>query len=500
MAAISVAAAADRDPRIAAFEAGLRPPVEVIGAPVRWTLAERMAYWHVPGVSIAVIRHGRLAWAKAYGPRQVGARELIDTQTVFSVGSISKIGAAVISLRLVEEGRLTLDRNVNTLLRRWQVPENAYTQVEPVTLRGLLSHSGGLNVAGFPDFQPDEALPTLLETLDGKPPEKTGPIRVEYTPGTQARYSGGAVTVEQLLIEDVTGLPFQEAAQKYLSGPLNMTRSTYEQPLPAGYGNVAKAHDDKGQPRALPRGWESMPETAASGLWTTPGDLAKLLIALMAAYHGDANPILSRASAEAMMTEVGPSTAGLGPFLSGQGITRRFYHSGANDSYKAWIEGHLATGDGLVVVTNSSSEGDLRGEIRSAIAAAEGWDSAFDRTRRIPHVEPAAGELASMAGIYRGDPGTDLAGQRAVIGLPLAGYKLTPDAIAFTITAKDGQLYLSAPGDSQLLHLLPEDRSHFVPESRSEISLEFARGYDGEIAELIVRVPGALLTARRVAQ
>jgi CubicO group peptidase (beta-lactamase class C family) len=498
-ATLALPAAGAEDSRIKAFESGLRPAVEVDGAPpVRWTLAERMAYWHVPGVSIAVIRHGRLAWAKGYGVRQVGAPAPVDPQTVFSVGSISKVGTAVMSLRLAEAGKVDLDRDVNTYLRRWRVPQSVYTDIAPVTLRGLMSHSSGLNVWGFPDFQPGQPLPTILDTLDGQRPSKTPAVRAEYVPGTQSRYSGGGVEVEQLLIEDVTGMSFKDAARTYLLAPLGMGRSTYEQPLPATYENVAKAHDAQGRPTALPRGWESMPETAASGLWTTPSDLAKMLIALMAAYQGRPNELLSRHAAQEMMTEVGPSTAGLGPFLDGRGMTRRFSHAGSNDSYKAWIEGHLATGDGLIIFTNGASDGDLRGEIRSAIAAAEGWAPAFQRTRVIPHVEVAPSELPRLAGTYQATIGAGPIPRRAAIALTLAGYKLSNDAIAFSITTKDGQLYLSAPGDNHRVRLLAEDHSHFVPETRSEISLEFARGYDGRIGDLVVRINDAVLTAHRI--
>src|SRR3546814_18176006 len=85
-----------------------------------------------------------------------------------------------------------------------------------------------------------------------------------------------------------------------------------------------------------------------------------------------------------MMTEVGPSRVGLGPFLDGYGTSRRFSHSGANDSYRAWFEAWLADGDGVVIFTNSVGGGPLRADIRRAVAAAEHWPQ---RRVRI-HVPP----------------------------------------------------------------------------------------------------------------
>jgi CubicO group peptidase (beta-lactamase class C family) len=317
--------------RIRTFESSLRPAVSVEGeSEVRWSLRERMEHRKVPGLSIAVIRGGKLAWARGYGVLQAGGAAKVDTSTVFSVGSVSKVAAAAVTLRLADAGKLDLDRNVNAYLTRWRVPDDAYTTVRPVTLRGLLSHSAGFTINGFKDFQPDEKLPTVLETLAGRAPATHGPVRVIEVPGTRFRYSGGGITVEQLVIEDATGLDFQRAARQYVLEPLGMRRSSFENPLPESFGNIAKAHDGKGQPRALPRGYESMPEMAASGLWTSASDCAQLVIALIESYRGGTGRFLSTGLARQMMTEVGRSPAGLGPFLQGQGADRRFFHGGAN--------------------------------------------------------------------------------------------------------------------------------------------------------------------------
>jgi CubicO group peptidase (beta-lactamase class C family) len=263
---------------------------------------------------------------------------------------------------------------VNDYLRRWKVPANELTAREPVTLRRILSHTAGLTVHGFADFQPGESLPTVVQILDGTGPAKNAPVRVDLLPGSEFRYSGGGVTVEQLVIEDVTGLEFAEAAREYVFDPLGMNRSTYVNPLPAEHGNVALAHGPDGAPRALPRGWEAMPEAAASGLWTTPSDYARLIIALIESYQGDGDTFLTFEIARDMMTEVPPSIFGLGPEVGGEGPTRNFVHGGANDSYRAHMSGYLAQGDGLVIFTNGARGGELIREIRLAIADA-GWQS-----------------------------------------------------------------------------------------------------------------------------
>lgn len=118
-------------------------PVRIAGAPVlHMSLSERMAFHRVPGVTIAVVRGNRLHWTLARGAG-------VSDTTWFQVASISKPVAALAALRLVQEGTLDLDEDVNRKLTSWKVPENRFTTTQPVTLRRLLSHSAGLTVHGF---------------------------------------------------------------------------------------------------------------------------------------------------------------------------------------------------------------------------------------------------------------------------------------------------------------------------------------------------------------
>jgi len=466
----TLVAADDVDARIEAFETGLRPAVSIEGEPqVRWTIQERMAHWKVPGMSLAVIRDGKIAWAKSYGVKQAGTDDMIDTETVFSVGSCSKVGTAAITLRLVDEGKLDLNTDVNKYLTRWQVPQNEFTETRAVTLRGIMSHSAGLTVHGFPDFRPGAELPTVVDTLNGTKPARTRPVRVFAEPGTRYKYSGGGVTIEQLVIEEVTGLSFPEAARHHLFEPLAMTRSTYENPLPTSHGNIARAHNSRGEPTALPRGWESMPEMGASGLWTTPSNYARMLIAFIESYRSAADTFLSADVARDMMTEVGPSPYGLGPKLSGQGTHRRFAHGGSNNSYKAAMEGHLVTGDGLVVFTNGANGGSLLREVTLAVSAAEAWGPGFTHAATLPNFAVSPAQLDEFAGVYRRQPAATVPNFRAAAANPVYRFKQT-----------DGSLYLRSA------RLIPVDTCHFVLDGNPAVSFEFVRGYNGGVERLVI--------------
>ncbi|HEX4097400.1 MAG TPA: serine hydrolase domain-containing protein, partial [Caulobacteraceae bacterium] len=154
------------------------------------SLAEEMARLHVPGVSVAFVRDGRIAWVRGYGVKSVGGSP-VTPDTLFQAASISKPLTALAVLRLVEMGRLDLDTNVNRYLKTWKVGANAFTAQKPVTIRGLLTHTAGVTVHGFPGYSAGEPVPTLTQVLDGVLPANSPPLWVDTTPGTIWRYSGG---------------------------------------------------------------------------------------------------------------------------------------------------------------------------------------------------------------------------------------------------------------------------------------------------------------------
>ncbi len=210
------------------------------------TITDRMQVLHVPGVSIAVLDGGKLE-ACGYGVTATGGKP-VDSATLFQAQlSISKHVAALVALHLVDDGKLSLDEDVNRKLRSWKVPENEVTKTEKVTLRRLLNHSAGLTVHGFAGYERGVPVPTLPQLLDGVKPANSAPVRVDLVPGTQWRYSGGGYEVVQQLILDVTGKPFEELARAFVFTPLGMTRSTFEQPLPSSMeSNAAAGHRNDG--------------------------------------------------------------------------------------------------------------------------------------------------------------------------------------------------------------------------------------------------------------
>src|SRR5215216_675283 len=145
-------------------------------------IAERMQFYKIPGISIVVINNGKIEWARGYGVLEIGDHKPVTPETLFQAASISKPVTAMAMLRLVQEGKLNLDEDVNKKLNSWKVPENDFTKEQKVTLRGLLSHTAGLSVSGFAGYAADEQVPSTLQILDGAKPANSEPIRVNAVP------------------------------------------------------------------------------------------------------------------------------------------------------------------------------------------------------------------------------------------------------------------------------------------------------------------------------
>src|SRR5438876_8858011 len=129
----------------------------------------RMAHYHVPGLSLACTHNGTVEWNQAFGVARVSG-DPVTPETLFQASSISMPVTAVAVLRLVEQGKLNLDVDVNQYLRSWKLPSNRFTEKKKVTLRELLSHTAGATVHGFAGYATGQKVPTLVQVLNGESP------------------------------------------------------------------------------------------------------------------------------------------------------------------------------------------------------------------------------------------------------------------------------------------------------------------------------------------
>jgi CubicO group peptidase (beta-lactamase class C family) len=348
-------------------------------APIQVTLRQMMDIYKDPGFSVAIIDHNRVAWANGFGVTAPGGNIPVTPTTLFQAASISKPITAAGGLWLVQRGKVSLDEDVNLKLKSWKVPENEFTATQKVTLRRLMSHNAGLNVHGFAGYPQDSPLPTTEQTLDGLPPANNPPIRVTVVPGTQCIYSGGGVTLEGLLIRDVSHQSVEEFMRRHVLVPAGMTNSTFQQHLPPALAARA-ATGTRGDGQAVAGKWHLYPELAPDGLWTTPTDLAKFAIEIALSEHGNANHILSQPVAREMLTvQCHDEPGGAGGIALGFGIGYRnhpslFRHNGGNDGFESLLTMDADAGWGYAAMGNSDNFETIDNHVVETVAKLNGWD------------------------------------------------------------------------------------------------------------------------------
>ena len=225
---------------------------------------------HAGNAVMAVIRDGTVQ-----GVHSASIGAAVNADTVFQTASLSKWLTAWGVMALVEQRKLDLDAPVSRYLKRWTLPLSAFDNNE-VTARRLLSHTAGLtDDLGYAGFAPGTPVPSLeawlKQNADASPAAK-GKVEVGITPGTAWRYSGGGYALLQLLIEDVSGEPFEAYMQRSVFQPLGMTHSTFQW-SPAQGTTLATFYGKDAQPATHFR----FPAVAASSLYTSVSDLTRFL-------------------------------------------------------------------------------------------------------------------------------------------------------------------------------------------------------------------------------
>lgn len=323
---------------------------EALAATLDQLVPALLAEHHVPGLAIALIRDGRLAWSKGYGLRAAGSGEAVGPDTVFEAASMSKPILALLAMQLVDGHRLDLDRPLVAYGPDVLVPDLPEKRL--VTARMLLSHT-----SGYPNWRPGGE-------------EREGPLPLLFRPGARFGYSGEGIFYLQRRVELITGQPLDRLAQRSLFEPLGLQGSDFGWTPHIG-ARQATGHADDGT--ALPRSQYLHPN-AAYTLYTTADDYARLLMEVMKAARGE-SPLLSRAAAQEMLRHqvaVGarepierPGAArgeavhwGLGWSINATAQGDIAHHSGSNSTgFRSFSQFSPTRGSGLVILTNGA-QGD----------------------------------------------------------------------------------------------------------------------------------------------
>ena len=438
----------------------------------RRPLLDYLAKRLIPAVSIAVINDYRIEWAAGYGSLESGQPASIDTETLFQACSMSKAVTAIAALRLVEQGKLDLDADINTFLTAWKLPPHGSWQPY-VTLRQLLSHTAGVSVAWYPGYHRDQNIPTLLEVLESDQLSNTPEVRVTSPPSLRFRYSGGGYCVVQQVLMDVMQKPFPELMRELIFEPLEMHQSTYEQPLPAEkWGVAATGHRAGGKP--VPGKWHIYPEMAAAGLWTTPSDFARFALDLQFTKAGMPGRLLSPQMVNELLTPQSNAgnrgEIGLGVFVHGIGNQARFGHAGDNTGFNCqWIS-LMDSGQGCVIMTNSD----------------EGWRI----VEKLEHIIAQVYEWPAVQSTDERRSVQDSADYDEYVG----EYELRPDFL-LTIRKAGSDLLLHVPQQAPLA--LTQVGNMVYQLANLEDTVTFLRNEQGTIDMLILQQEASQLVARK---
>ncbi|GAA0525667.1 CubicO group peptidase (beta-lactamase class C family) [Rhizomicrobium palustre] len=400
------------------------------------SIDERLQQMKLAGVSVAVIRGGKLAWSKGWGYRDISSCAPVTPETRFQAASMSKTIAAVLAMRQVEQGHIKLDENINRALTRWHLPEDARFAPGFVTLRQILRHTAGLGTPGFTGYQPGTPVPTLLQILDGTSPANTPAVRLEAKPGEAFNYSGGGYMIVQAALEDTTHKPYAVLAEEDLLKPLGMTHSSYAQPPGAAEKvNIAAGHH-LGRP--FVDKYNTYPEFAAAGLWTTPSDMARFLIDVRAAAAGEQGHRLKPETVKEMLVN-GPGDWGLGFAFFGETKDKLFGHMGGNWGFLCWMLIDPKSGDGIVIMSNGERGLTMASDILRATSKYYGWANFKSR--------PLMQALASKPLFVRGSM-NDWASKDELKpvgkGLWQADVALKEGDNEFNLASSDGEINLGA--------------------------------------------------------
>ncbi|WP_312474128.1 serine hydrolase domain-containing protein [Neobacillus sp.] len=316
---------------------------------------ERMMHYNVSGLSIALIENGQISLTEGFGVLEAGTANNVNSNSIFNACSISKFLTAMLVMKLTEQGILDLDKDVNKSLLSWKVPTNELTKNKKVTLRTLLSHQSGIidPEGSFTELNSIQDIPSMVELLEGRTLYCNESIEVKYEPGSDFQYSDTGFCIIQQLIEDVTGQPFKEVMNELIFEPLNMENSTFELTISqARSEDFSCGHNKNGE--LVDGKYPIYPYPAASGLWTTPSDLAILVIELINSLKGESKIGLSKSNAKEMIHSQGcKDWTGLGLFIDGSEQEIEISSLGWGVGFQCLMVANPYLGTGVVIMTNT---------------------------------------------------------------------------------------------------------------------------------------------------
>jgi CubicO group peptidase (beta-lactamase class C family) len=444
--------------RIKAVENGLLKAVVFEGEnPERMKLSERMSYYNVPGVSIAVIDNYQIEWANGYGEAGADIAEVVTPGTIFQAAELSQAVTAAGVLGLAKEIELDLDSPVNEHLRSWKLPESSLTREKKISVRHILSHCSGIISLQYEGYENLADMPTLDQLLRGEKSDYP-PVYVDSLPEQEPKYSEAGYAVLEKLVEDLSGQSFAEFMSQSIFRPLHMEASSFEKPFSEiVYSRTASGHTREGTP--VGGKGDYYPVSAARGLWTSPSDLALFVIELMQTALGQSQAVLSPAQAREMLS-IQCGLRGLGLLIGDKGDDLHFFLKGRNSGFSCFLVAYPVKGQGAIIMTNSDNGEYLIDEICRALSDAYQWPHFIPEIKKYFRLDPS---------IYQLYEGT---------------YEVTPE-YRLVVNYEDYYLLIQPTGQVTTKFFVENTTTFFSTDPY--IQIRFVRDKEGNVTGLVLR-------------
>lgn len=356
----------------------------------------------IAGLSIALIDDQRIVWARGFGWADVEAKRPATPDTLYRVGSVSKLFTALELLKLRDRGRLKLDQPVTAILPGFAI-RNRGPDGPPITLRALAAHHSGLPTDRLNGMWTPR--PASLAALVDEVSDET----LAAVPQTQYRYSNLGFSVLGRVIEVVSGQPFERAIEQDLLIPLRMKRSRFTQALPK------EVEVATGYRKNTPLPWLTLRDAPAGGLTSSVIELAQLPKLVFAEGVADGRRVVS---AQSVADSLSPQFAelpadfghrvGLSWMLSGvQTATGDavVWHNGAAPPFQATVALLPKDRLGAVILSNTEAAGQIQLDLAARALgllklAREGGVYGPARPVELLAAPLAAGDIERYAGDY----------------------------------------------------------------------------------------------------
>ncbi|MEP1489192.1 MAG: serine hydrolase domain-containing protein [Algibacter sp.] len=394
---------------------------------LKTNLEKQMNQRKLNGLSYAVFENYKIIHKEVLGIKANDTNELIDTNTAFNTASISKPITALLCALLEEKRLIDLEAPISQYLKNWILPESKFTTNRKISWKDLLSHTAGTSQHGFADFYEGDTIPSIIESLQGKLPRYDKEIEILFTPGTDWKYSGGGYVIIQLALEDHFKKSISQLAKDYIFTPLKLENTTMVQPHEHGFlSNVAKVHDKDGL--VIRTGLPITPQVSASGMWSTPSDMATLCIEIQNALQNKNNTVISNKVAKRITDIISIKTSG-GASMGwarafGFGNADWFSHNGSNTGVGGDMMSSMTLGNGFVIFANG------------------------EKPNRFPVLSYAKNKIIGLMNWVNAIPEKEIKDIPSVLIESIKGdyidFLYGEQGITSTIIAKDNKLYLKS--------------------------------------------------------